>query len=130
MIKRAAFASSDGNFIDYHYGRATSFFVYEFVYEFGSSRAPVLLGKRRHYRIPVQGAIERDAAHHRENLEKVAELLNDCDALFVAKIGETPAKFFIGRGMRVFQIEERIDRVLEEIEKENKKENKKEMCER
>jgi nitrogen fixation protein NifX len=122
MIKRAAFASSDGNFIDYHYGRATSFFVYEF----GSSRAPVLLGKRRHYRIPVQGAIERDAAHHRENLEKVAELLNDCDALFVAKIGETPAKFFIGRGMRVFQIEERIDRVLEEIEKENKKE----MCAR
>lgn len=115
FIKRAAFASSDGNFIDYHYGRATSFFVYDL----GSSRAPVLLGKRRHYRIPVQGAIEQGAAHHRENLEKVAELLSDCDALFVAKIGAVPARFFIERGMRVFQLEERIDRVLEEIENEN-----------
>jgi predicted Fe-Mo cluster-binding NifX family protein len=91
------------------------------VYEFGSSRAPVLLGKRRHYQIPVQGAIEQGAAHHRENLERVAELLGDCDALFAAKIGETPAKFFIERGMRVFQLEERIDRVLEEIVKENEK---------
>jgi nitrogen fixation protein NifX len=118
MIKRAAFASSDGNFIDYHYGRAASFFVYEF----GGSRAPALLGKRRHYRIPVQGAVEQGAAHGREDLEKVAELLRDCDALFTAKIGETPAKFFIGRGVRVFQIEERIDRVLEAIEKENEKE--------
>jgi predicted Fe-Mo cluster-binding NifX family protein len=117
MIKRAAFASRDGDFIDYHYGRATSFFIYEL----GSSRAPILLGKRRNYRIPVQGAIEQGAAHRRENLEKVAELLSDCDALFVAKIGETPAKFFIERGMRVFQIEERIDRVLEEIGKENEK---------
>jgi predicted Fe-Mo cluster-binding NifX family protein len=115
MIKRAAFASCDGDFIDYHYGRATSFFVYDF----GSSRAPILLGKRRHYRIPVQGVIEQGAAHSRENLEKVAELLSDCDALFVAKIGETPAKFFIERGVRVFQLEERIDRVLEAIEKEN-----------
>ncbi|MDR2178750.1 MAG: hypothetical protein LBP21_00450 [Synergistaceae bacterium] len=120
-IKRAAFASSDGDFIDYHYGRATSFFVYEF----GSSRAPALLGKRRHYRIPVQGVIEQRAAHHREDLEEVAELLSDCDALFAAKIGETPAKFFIQRGIRVFQLEERIDRVLEEIEKENEKENEK-----
>jgi predicted Fe-Mo cluster-binding NifX family protein len=117
MIKRAAFASSDGDFIDYHYGRATSFVVYEL----GSSRAPILLGKRRNYRIPVQGAIEQGSAHRRENLEKVAELLSDCDALFVAKIGETPAKFFIERGVRVFQIEERIDRVLEEIGKENEK---------
>jgi predicted Fe-Mo cluster-binding NifX family protein len=118
MIKRAAFASSDGTFIDYHYGRATSFFVYDF----GGSRAPVLLGKRRHYRIPVQGAIEQGAAHRREDLERVAGLLSDCDALFAARIGEAPAKFFIGRGMRIFQIEERIDRVLEEIEKENEKE--------
>ena len=117
-IKRAAFASSDGDFIDYHYGRATSFFVYEF----GSSRAPVLLGKRRHYRIPVQGAIEQGSAHHREDLEKVAELLSDCDALFAARIGEGPAKFFIGRGVRVFQLEEKIGRVLEAIEKENEKE--------
>jgi nitrogen fixation protein NifX len=118
MIKRAAFASSDGNFIDYHYGRATSFFVYDL----GGSRAPIFVEKRRHYRIPVQGVIEQEAAHHRESLEKVAALLSDCDALFAAKIGATPANFFIERGMRVFQIEERVDRVLEAIVQENEKE--------
>ncbi|MDR1979141.1 MAG: hypothetical protein LBQ42_10465 [Synergistaceae bacterium] len=120
MIKRAAFASSDGNFIDYHYGRATSFFVYDL----GGSRAPIFLEKRRHYRIPAQGPVEQGTAHHRESLEKVAALLSDCDALFVAKIGATPAKFFIERGMRIFQIEERIDRVLDEIVKENERESR------
>jgi predicted Fe-Mo cluster-binding NifX family protein len=122
MIRRVAFASSDGSFIDFHYGRATIFFIYEI----GAGRGDKVLRqasryveKRHCYRIPGQGEIMRSVAHRREELEKVAELLKDCDAIFVAKIGETPAKFFIERGFRVFQIEARIDRVLEAIVREN-----------
>jgi predicted Fe-Mo cluster-binding NifX family protein len=122
MIRRVAFASSDGSFIDFHYGRATTFFIYEI----GAGRGdeilrptPMYVGKRHCYRIPGQGEIMQSAAHRREELEKAAELLKDCDALFVAKIGETPAKFFIERNFRIFQIEARIDRVLEAIVREN-----------
>jgi predicted Fe-Mo cluster-binding NifX family protein len=123
MIKRVAFASSDGNFIDYHFGRANIFFVYDI----GSPPIdgpmfPALVEKRRCYRIPGQGGVEQGIAHHREELERVGELLKDCDAIFVAKIGMTPAKFFIEKGIRVFQLEARIDEVIEEIVKENETE--------
>ncbi|MDR2528199.1 MAG: hypothetical protein LBD04_04160 [Synergistaceae bacterium] len=113
MIRRVAFASSDGVFIDLHYGRATAFFIYDL------EGGPRLLEKRRCYRIPGQGGVEQCTAHRPEELEKAAELLKDCDALFVVKIGETPARFFMERGFRVFQLEAEIKQALEEIVKEN-----------
>jgi predicted Fe-Mo cluster-binding NifX family protein len=120
MIRRAAFASSDGTYVDCHYGRANTFFVYDI----GDEAAPSssLVERRRCYRIPVQGAIEQGIPHHRDELERVAELLKDCDALFVVRIGRTPADFFLERGFRVFQLEARIDLVIEEISKENESE--------
>ncbi|MDR3232001.1 MAG: hypothetical protein LBT65_11225 [Synergistaceae bacterium] len=121
LFRRVAFASSDGSFIDYHFGRATTFFIYDvgFTAPDGQPVPSALIEKRRCYRIPGQGGVEQSVAHHREELERIAELLKDCDAIFVVRIGPAPADFLIDRGFRVFQMEARIDRVLEEIMKEN-----------
>jgi len=117
LIKRAAFASSDGDFVDYHFGRANTFFVYDIGGH--SVTSSVLAGKRRCYRIPGQGRIEQGIAHQPEELERTAKLLSDCDAIFVVRIGASPAKFFIERGFRVFQVSERISDIIEEILKAN-----------
>ncbi|MDR1509439.1 MAG: hypothetical protein LBS53_07345 [Synergistaceae bacterium] len=122
MIKRAAFASSDGCVVDAHFGLANTFFVYDV----GSSPNPALAGKRRNFRIPGQlspGGPETPAAHHKEEMERVAELLADCDAIFVVKIGAAPADFLIGRGFRVFQIEAGIGDIAEAIWRENESES-------
>ncbi|MDR3255609.1 MAG: hypothetical protein LBT31_08565 [Synergistaceae bacterium] len=116
MIKRVAFASSDGDFVNYHFGRANTFFIYDI----GDRSVPsALVEKRRCYRIPGQGRIEQGIAHQPEELERVAELLEDCEAIFVVRIGATPAEFFIERGLRVFQLQARIDDVIEEVMKLN-----------
>jgi predicted Fe-Mo cluster-binding NifX family protein len=122
MIKRAAFASSDGCVVDSHFGLADTFFVYDV----GSSPHPVLAGKRRNFRIPGQfipNGPETPMAHHKEELERVADLLADCDAIFVVRIGAAPADFLIDRGFRVFQIEAEIRDIAEAIWRENESES-------
>jgi predicted Fe-Mo cluster-binding NifX family protein len=118
MIKRAAFASSDGRVVDSHFGLANTFFVYDV----GDSSPPALVEKRRNFRLPGQlgpSGPRAPMAHHRDELERVAELLKDCDAIFVVRIGAGPADFLIGRGFRVFQIEAEIGDIVETIRYEN-----------
>jgi predicted Fe-Mo cluster-binding NifX family protein len=118
MIKRAAFASSDGRVVDAHFGLANTFFVYDV----GDSSPPALVGKRRNFRLPGQlgpGGPRTPTAHHKDELERVAELLGDCDAIFVVRIGTAPAEFLIERGFRVFQIEAEIGDIVEAIRREN-----------
>ena len=123
MVKRGAFASSDGCVIDSHFGLASAFFVYDI----GSpADPPVLVEKRRNFRLRGQGVITHEAAHHHEELERVANLLSDCDAIFVARIGSAPANFLIRRGFRVFQIEAEIEAVIEAVWSENEEEAAKE----
>jgi predicted Fe-Mo cluster-binding NifX family protein len=121
MIKRAAFASSDGCVVDTHFGLANTFFVYDV----GSAASPVLVEKRRNFRLPGQIGPEgpgMPAAHHKDELERVAELLKDCDAVFAVRIGAGPADFLTERGFRVFQIEAGIDDIAEAIWRENESE--------
>jgi predicted Fe-Mo cluster-binding NifX family protein len=123
MIRRAAFASSDGRVVDTHFGLANTFFVYDV----GSSTPPVLVEKRRNFRLPGQFGPEvpkAPMAHHRDELERVAELLRDCDAVFVVRIGAGPADFLLERGFRVFQIEAEIGEIAEAIRRENESEMK------
>ncbi|GHV38447.1 hypothetical protein FACS1894187_17270 [Synergistales bacterium] len=100
-----------------HYGRASAFFVYDV--EDDASIPASLIEKRRYYRIPSQGPVMQKIAHSPEELENVYQVLRDCDAIFTARIGGGPAEFFIERGIRVFQIEARVDETLAEIAAEN-----------
>ncbi|MDR0654424.1 MAG: hypothetical protein LBG12_14115 [Synergistaceae bacterium] len=121
MIKRAAFASGDGRVVDAHFGLANTFFVYDV----GGQAPPVLVEKRRNFRIPGQlgpGGPRAPMAHRKDELERVAELLRDCDAIFVVRIGTAPAEFLIERGFRVFQIEAEIGDIVEAIQRENESE--------
>jgi hypothetical protein len=47
------------------------------------------------------------------------EALNDCDAVFVNRIGQSAAEFMIGHGKRVFEAAGAVDAIIAELAKQN-----------
>ena len=50
--------------------------------------------------------------HNTTRFDKIIELLSDCDAILVNRIGEGAAAYLISRGVRVFEVSGSIDAVL------------------
>jgi Uncharacterized conserved protein len=102
MSIRAAFASTDGTYIDQHFGSARIFQIFDISedsYEAVDSR--------------------RTQAFCRGNCEggfdHLLEALNDCDAVFVSRIGESAAAFMIQHGKRVFEASGPVEEILEQL---------------
>jgi nitrogen fixation protein NifX len=88
MNFRMAFAST-GEYIDQHFGSARYFQVYD-------------IADNEHHHVETR----RPEAKYRGNCEggfnHLLEILSDCDAVFVGKIGPGAAAFMIAHGKRVF----------------------------
>jgi predicted Fe-Mo cluster-binding NifX family protein len=113
MFKKIAFASFDGVFVDQHFGMADMFYIYDI-----NGTESFLSDKRR--------VVRNDGkCHSDESFAKVYELLKDCDAVFVAKIGQSAANYLIRKNLRVFEISAEIKDVLETAIEENEKEKQK-----
>jgi predicted Fe-Mo cluster-binding NifX family protein len=112
MLKKVAFASTDGSYVDQHFGMSDMFYVFEI-----SGRSCGAVEKRRHAR-------NSHRCHNDESFEKVYELLKDCDAVFAMKIGQSAANYLIKKNLRVFEISAKIEEVIESIIEENKNEEK------
>ncbi len=90
---RIAIASSDGEQVDLHFGQAPSFLIYEIRadgVEFIEDR-PVILHPE-------------EEAHSEKNLHNRMELLHDCAAVFVLKIGMRSARFLYAHGIKSFEV--------------------------
>lgn len=86
---RVAIASKDGISINEHFGHAKSFYVYNVTGEHCE-----LMDQRevRHY--CLGGTSDKTA------LPDIIETIKDCDAVFVAKIGDGPSEKLLARGIR------------------------------
>ena len=93
----AAFASVDGLNVDEHFGHARFWQIYDF-----SSDAEFVETRKMP---PVCGGSCSD------NFSDAYELLKDCKALFVAKIGEPAAAFMMARGVKVYEAAGSVDRL-------------------
>ena len=91
------FASLDGLAVDEHFGHAQFWQIYDFTddAEFVETRKMP----------PVCGG------SCSENFEPAYQLLKDCSALFVAKIGQPAAAYMLGKGLKVFEAAGSIDRL-------------------
>lgn len=99
---RIAAASSHGTEIDEHFGRAVFFRIYELDdngYSYIETR-------------DVIAACNHAVTHSKTDFDAVIDLLSDCDAVLVQKIGEGAAAYLISRGVRVFEASGSIDAVL------------------
>jgi predicted Fe-Mo cluster-binding NifX family protein len=102
---RAAFAST-GEYIDQHFGSARYFQVYDIN---GSEHSHV---ETRKAEAKCQGNCEGGFDH-------LLEVLSDCDAVFVSRIGQSAAAFMIGHGKRVFEAAGMVEEIIKKQKKGN-----------
>ena len=104
-MSRLAIATSDGFAVNEHFGHAKFFRVYDISndgYDFIEVRDAV-------------AACQQTLGHDTTRFDKIIELLSDCDAVLVQKIGEGAAAYLIERGVRVFEVSGSIDGVLKKL---------------
>ena len=97
--------TSDGFTVNEHFGHAKFFRVYDINqsgYDFIEVRDAV-------------AACQHRLGHDTTRFDKIIELLSDCDALLVQKIGEGAAAYLIAKNVRVFEVSGSIDAVLEKF---------------
>jgi len=88
---RVAVATSDGETVDSGFGNASRFDVY-LVSDGGAEFLRT---------INVDTSRQVAGSHHREHIESIADLLDDCSAIVVKEIGTMPSKLLEKRGKTV-----------------------------
>lgn len=106
MPHRIAIASSDGKYVDLHFGHADRFIVVDI----GDSGYGV--AERRSCEPACDGLDEQSG------FDRVAEALLDCEAVFVSRIGPAAAQAMAAKGIRVFEAPHFIEDVLNKIVKD------------
>ncbi len=100
-----AVATTDGFTVNEHFGHAKFFNIYK-------------LGTDNYEPLEVRDAVavcQQTLGHNTTRFDKIIELLSDCDAVLVQKIGEGAAAYLISRGVRVFEVSGSIDLVLKKF---------------
>ena len=100
-----AFASLDGLNVDSHFGHAQ----YWYIYDFSNDAEFVEIRKMP----PVCGGACSG------NFESAYNLLKDCAALFVAKIGQPAAAYMISHSLKVYEAAGSIDKIAQAIKEQN-----------
>ena len=105
MAYRVAFASSDGKVVNQHFGKADKFHIVEIdgkEYKFIESRD----------NIPSCS----DFQHSEDSLLKAIDVIKDCKAIFVAKIGPGASAEVESKGIQAIEapyfIEDVLDRLI------------------
>jgi predicted Fe-Mo cluster-binding NifX family protein len=105
---KVAIASTDGKVVNEHFGRATKFHVFELNpngFKFLETR-------------PVERCCN-GGEHEDSAFEKVAHTLNDCKAIFVAKIGLGASNYMESKGFIIFESPYVIEDVLNKVLQDN-----------
>lgn len=106
MRKRIAFASMDGAVVDQHFGSARFWQIYDI------EDKEALFVETRKTAAKCQGHCEGGFAH-------LLTVLDDCDGIFVLKIGESAAAFMIAKGKRVFEAAGEVEEIIAQLMESN-----------
>ena len=97
-----AVATTDGFTVNEHFGHAKFFSIYK-------------LSDSGYEPTEIRDAVavcQHALGHNTTRFDKIIELISDCDAILVNRIGEGAAAYLISRGVRVFEVSGSIDAVL------------------
>jgi len=106
MSYRIAFAST-GEYIDQHFGSARYFQVYD------------LADSGNHEHVETRAAQAKCRGNCEGGFDHLLQILNDCDAVFVSRIGQSAAAFMISKGKRVFEASGKIEDILAKLKEGN-----------
>lgn len=101
---RVAVASTDKAVINEHFGRAEFFHIYD-------------LDKSGSRFIETRDTVKCcNGGEHEDNaFDKAADVLHDCKAIFVAKIGYGAAAYMESKGFEIFESPNYIEDVLQKV---------------
>ncbi|MCG6203441.1 dinitrogenase iron-molybdenum cofactor biosynthesis protein [Rhodopseudomonas sp. HC1] len=103
---KVAIATGDGVTVTEHFGYATRFQIWNF-----ADGTPHLLETRTNR--PACGADRREA--RREPMDESVELVADCSAVIVARIGECGVNRLTALGILAFETEDAVDTAVREL---------------
>lgn len=103
MRYRIGFASIDGTVIDQHFGSAGYWQIYDMDTDDADTGA--------HF-VETRKTAARCRGNCEGGFEHLLSVLNDCDAIFVLKIGESAAAFMLAKGKRVFEATGEVEEIL------------------
>jgi predicted Fe-Mo cluster-binding NifX family protein len=101
MVYKIAIASSDGVNINSHFNQADKFFIYEVTDE--------------NFRFIEDREIKKLFTHSESEFDKIINLLSDCNAVFVSRLGVAAANYLLSSGLRVFESPYPISSVLSKL---------------
>lgn len=101
MSYRIGIASIDGTFIDQHFGSARYWQIYD-------------VDTEAHF-VETRKTAAKCQGHCEGGFGHLLAVLDDCDAIFVLKIGETAAEFMLSKGKRVFEAAGEVDKILDQM---------------
>lgn len=91
---KVAICSTDGQYVNQHFGKADKFMIYEII---GCGMS--LVGQRK-----VMSYCKNQEENHdfnEDNLNRVFNTISDCEYLYTSNIGEKPLKELQERGLKV-----------------------------
>lgn len=100
---RAAFAAT-GEYIDQHFGSAGYFQIYD-------------INDDRYSHVETRKTKGQCSGNCEGGFDHLLAILDDCDAVFVSKIGQNAAAFMIGHGKRVFEATGSVEEIIIELKK-------------
>lgn len=103
MAYRLAFASSDGETVDEHFGRAEDFHIFE-----------IDNGKSTYVETRINNVNKGEECGH-DKINKNIELILDCKAIFVANVGRCGVERLKIKGIQGFVMPYKIDEIIGKI---------------
>lgn len=101
MSYRVGFASIDGAVVDEHFGSARYWQIYD-------------IDAKKTF-VETRKTAAKCAGHCEGGFGHILAVLDDCDALFVSRIGESAAAVMIAKGKRVFEAQGTVEDIIAEL---------------
>jgi predicted Fe-Mo cluster-binding NifX family protein len=98
---RIAIASSDGESVNQHFAQAENFLIYEV------SDDGVVFIEDREVNVNSEEKLHSDT-----KIEIITNLLKDCKAVFVLKIGERAIRYLYVNGIKSFPVNYSLNRIF------------------
>jgi len=101
MGYRIAIASSDGQAVDQHFAKAENFLIYE-----------ITEGNVAFLEDRLVNTSLTEVSHSDARIEEITDLLADCKAIFVLKIGDRAIRYLYSNGIKSFAVDFSLNHIL------------------
>ncbi len=106
---RIAVSTTDGEWVDLHFGKAEEFHIYD-VKDYG-----LQLAESRPVKPYCTGGPSMDQAAQENKFDIIVKALRDCEMIVTLKIGPGPKAALADEGFKIIECEEKVSALADKI---------------